>query len=221
MQNNTAFYTLEPAVDTEETGPVFPQVHMVDGYNFKAPDSVHHIRHNKFPDFTPDLRFRLREEAKLTDMLSQAAVSGHGFLISDGIRHVLEQFTLPPHRYFKATIDVNGILHDNYFWVHFNWKDSPKFINFPKSQFFIRRFSKNLGPIAISSIEDFWIKKQELGTMKLIDYSRITISSTSLDVITIPFKGDIFISTYLNQKLLESNISGIQTHATDKILIQL
>jgi hypothetical protein len=57
------YYILKPAVDTPETGNAYPAVESYDDYDFNATNSVYKLESDKFPDFTPDIRFKHAKEA--------------------------------------------------------------------------------------------------------------------------------------------------------------
>ena len=68
------FYILQPAVNIPETGNAFPAAESFDDYDFDGPRSVHKLTFREMPDFEPDIRFKLAKGAKLTDVMSQAAI---------------------------------------------------------------------------------------------------------------------------------------------------
>lgn len=83
---------------------------MKPGYNYKAPNSVHALSKEtkKLPAYEPDLDyFILHNQAKPTYLLSVTPVSG-GFMVSEKLKQILEQFTLPLHKFYPAKV-----LHKN------------------------------------------------------------------------------------------------------------
>lgn len=201
------YYILKPAVGTKETGMEYPAVESYDNYDFNAPNSVHKLNFREFPDFIPDIRFKLAKGAKLTDMLSQAAISAHGFLINEKLKKAFEQFNVVPHKYYPAKIeDCNGNFYD-YFWMHLVWKEGISMINYEESVFFKRKFSNNLGYIKLSSDEDFWTKKEEMGSRYMIGIECLKFKYTPFhQLLVIPYNTDIVVDESLKDIL--SNYSG-------------
>lgn len=204
----TEYYILKPAVDTPETGNAYPAADSYDDYDFNASNSVHKLNFQELPNFEPDIRFKLAKGAKLTDMLSQAAISVHGFLINEKLKEAFEQFNIVPHKYFPATIeDHQGNFHQ-YFWLHLVWEEGKKLVDYNNSVFFKRKFSNNLGYIELSSEEDFWVKKEEMGSRYMIGIESLKLKGQPpYQLMIAPFKTDIIVDT--NVKDLLSVFSGI------------
>jgi hypothetical protein len=181
------YYILSPAVGTKETGMAYPAVESYDNYDFNAPNSVHKIKFNEFPDFEPDIRFKLAKGAKLCDMMGQATISGHGFLISERLKVVLESANTVPCKFYYATIEEKGIFH-KYYWAHFVWKENYNHIIWRKSDFIVKKFSKNEGSIFINSYEDYKQKSIDIGKIKLIQYTSMGVSNIPFDFFTLPLE---------------------------------
>jgi len=133
-------YILKAAIGTKETGMAYPAIESYDDYDFNGPNSVYKLDSDKFPDFDPDIRFKLAKGAKLCDIMGQGTISACGLLISQNVKDVLDQFKLVPHKYFTATIEDKGIIHQ-YYWVHFVWDDGLNHLDFANSNFQINKFS--------------------------------------------------------------------------------
>ena len=189
------YYILKPAVDTPETGNAYPAAESYDDYDFKGPHSVHKLNFREFPDFAPDIRFKLAKGAKLTDMLSQAAISAHGFLISPRLKEAFEQFKIVPHQYYPATIeDHQGNLHQ-YFWMHLVWEIGKEFIDYNNSIFFKRKFSKNLGCLKINSDEEIKTLLEEFNGRFMIGFEAIKlIELPPFELFPVPYNIDIVMN---------------------------
>lgn len=161
------YYILKPAVGTKETGMAYPAVESFEDYDFNAPNSVYKLDSDSFPDFVPDIRFKLAKGAKICDVMGQGTISACGLLISQNVKDALEQFNLIPHKYFSATIEDKGIIH-KYYWVHFVWEDGINLLDFKKSKFKIKRASKDLGEVEVLSLNELHSKQGELGFMNMI-----------------------------------------------------
>lgn len=158
------YYKLKTSVNTNETGPVYPQVQkMISGYDYNAPNSVYALskQTNSFPDYTPNLDcFVVNAKAKLTDILSVSVVSG-GFLISHRLKNILEKFNIATHRYYPAFVSHKRQIH-KYYWIHII-SDNTEYVDYPNSQFFIyQNYQYNIGPIEILSKDDLILKRKKI-----------------------------------------------------------
>lgn len=205
------FYSIKPANNTEETGPDFPQLMVIDEYDFKAKDSVHNISFNTFPDFNPDLRFNLSWNAKSSSILSQAAIASFGFITSKELIDLFQKFSLPEYKTFKTTINHEGNPISNYYWLQFLDTTSKDLLNWHRSKFIIKKFSKNLGPITLNSYDDYIQKSIDLGSLKKIKIESLVLNSRPLhDVFYFPMTAKIYISRKMYSELVSSELTGIK-----------
>ena len=213
----TEYYILKPAVDTPETGNAYPAADSYDDYDFNALNSVHKLNFREFPDFEPDIRFKLAKGAKLTDMLSQAAISAHGFLINEKLKDTFEQFNIVPHKYFPATIeDHQGNFH-NYFWVQLVWENAKDFINWEESEFYKKRLSKNLGSVSIKQEEDILNEREKCDVATLINFSKVSFKNHEYDAFLINYFTEIYVSKEINEALTKSKLTGIEMVKANKL----
>lgn len=195
------YYILKPAVGTKETGNAYPAVESYDDYDFNAPNSVYKLGSDKFPDFTPDIRFKLAKDAKVCDVMAQGTISACGLLISEKLKRRLEAENLVPHKFFPATIEVNKGKVELYYWLHFVWTDGIKYLDFKKSKFKIKRASKDLGEIQIENLNDLHSKQGELGFIKMIHNYEYTFLNPNFDLFVHPLNKTIFVSEKLKTKM--------------------
>src|SRR5262245_1229111 len=89
---------------TEGIGRSYPQHQTMGGdYDFDAANSVHKFQYDAIPDFQPNFNtVIIHGNAKLTDLLSSAAIINTGYLVSARLRGLLEQFTHPLHRFYPV-----------------------------------------------------------------------------------------------------------------------
>ena len=201
------YYILKPAVGTKETGMEYPAVESFEDYDFNAPNSVHKIKFNEFPDFTPDLRFKLAKGAKMCDMMGQATINANGFLISEKIKVVLQNANTVPCKFYPATIEDKGIIY-HYYWVQFIWEEGKQLIDFSNSIFFKQKFSDNLGYFNITNHEEYTNTKKEIGSRYMIGFEQLKLKGQpSFELMIVPFKTDIFILEDL--KLQLTSFTGI------------
>jgi hypothetical protein len=220
------YYILKPAVDTPETGSTYPQVQkMAPGYDYEANNSVYALSREveKLPDYEPNLDyFIVHSKARLSDILSVATIYG-GFLISEKLKTVLEQFKLPTHKFYPARLQYKKQFY-NYYWMHIicNLTD---YVDYPNSTFFVyHNFSKNLGYINIASKDELIQKEENLkelnpGKTVAIWAERIVLSASfnrKLDLFKISnFDSRYYISESLQQAVVEAKITGCSiTEAT-------
>ena len=212
------YYILKPAVGTKETGNVFPAVESYDNYDFDAPNSVYKLDSDMFPDFVPDIRFKLAIGAKLCDLMGQATISACGLLMSEKFKNVIEQNNILPHQFYSATIEDNGILHQ-YYWMHVAWKDGIKYLDFQNSKFRIKRASKDLGEIKIVSYEDLLNKQGELGFIKMIHNYESTMFNPKIELFIHPLNKTFYITETLKSIIKSHNLSGSDFQPADNLKV--
>lgn len=224
------YYIFEPAVDTPETGSVYPQVHkMAPGYNFKAENSVHALSRarKEFPDYTPNLDYFIVDgRAKLTDLLSISVMYG-GFLISKNLKELFQQFNLPLHRFYPAKVLHKKVFHD-YYWMHIIC-DMTDFVDYPNSKFFIYyNYFHDLGDIKINSKVDLFQKETELianneGKTVTIWSKRITLNSLfdkTLDLFEVGnFDSKYYVSERLKSAVEKEKLTGISIKYAENIVV--
>ena len=201
------YYILKPAVGTKETGMAYPAVESYDDYDFNGTNSVYRLDSDSFPNFVPDIRFKLANGAKFCDVMGQGTISACGLLLNQNIKDAFDKFDLIPHKYFTATIEDRGILHQ-YYWIHFVWQDGINHLDFKNSKFKIKRASKDLGEIEIVSLKDLNLKQGELGYIKMIHNYEYTFLNPSYDLFIHPLNKTIFVSENLKTKM--DTFSGLE-----------
>lgn len=225
-----SYYILKPAMDTAETGSVYPQVQkMSPGYNYNAHNSVHALSREveKIPEYEPNLDYFIAHgKAKLSDLLSVAVVYG-GFLVSNKFKTILEQFNLPIHKFYPAKVKHKNQFY-SYYWLHIicNLTDQ---VDYPKSTFFVyHNFSKNLGYVDIASKEDLIqkrikIKSDNPGKTVTIWGEKIVLNASfnkTLDLFEIgTFDANSYITEPLQKAINKVNLTGCSiTPASNLIL---
>jgi hypothetical protein len=226
----SSYYIFQPACNTAETGPEFPQVQkMAPGYDYKATNSVYALSKatENLPDFAPNLdHFVVNGKARLTDLLSVAPVNG-GFLISNRFKTLLEKFKIAQHRFYAAKVSHKKEFYD-YYWIHII-SNLAEFVDYPKSTFFIYyNYSHNLGYVTVDSKEDFKdqkekIKKDNPDKTITIWADKIRLNEDfdlSLDLFEIGcFNSNYCISDRLKTAISTFNITGCDISTATNILI--
>jgi hypothetical protein len=87
-------------------------------YDYGAANSVHKFAYDAIPDFEPNFNtVMIHGHAKLTDLLSSAAIINTGYLVSTPLRGLLGQFALPLHRFYPVPMTHRNKLVAGYFWL--------------------------------------------------------------------------------------------------------
>lgn len=226
----TKFYIIEESCGSSQVGPVYPQISkMMKGYDYEATDSVHAVSrlHNEIPDFEPNFNyFILNGKSKLSDFLSFSVMTRVGFIVSSKVKNILENCTLPEHKFFTIKVLYKNVFIEDYYWLHIVC-DLSKNIDFPKSKFEIfdkSTFSSNT-IVVNSRIElenlKLTIKESNKGS------SRLSVSSLKFSLNTTPsydlfeFKGvfdyDFYISENLKEIFFSEKITGIECILSNKL----
>lgn len=213
-------YLLKPAVDTVETGRTYPAVQSYDDYNFKAYNSMHTLRTGMFPEHTPDIRFKLSPGAKLTDLLSQAAISGNGLLLSKRFKELIEYFNIADHVFYPAIVESDGIVHE-YYWLHVVWMEGTFFVDYKTTKFNVTRFGKIIEPIEISSYEDLKNKAIALNRKAMIYAKEIVMRLPKFDIFPKPINGGLIITEKVKRQIEASNLTGVFINPESGVLIVL
>jgi hypothetical protein len=203
------FYHISAKVNApKEVGKGYPQVHCLT-----QKEAAHRIMHDEFPDFLPDLRFELNKGAKLSDLLSQAAISAHGILISKRMKVWIEGFNLGRHAFYPAKVFTRNGEEHPYFFLHI-LPVGAEAVDFPRTRFFLRKGLKNIGGLDVSSYDDYVNKEKEHGFMILIEPSHLVLNQGShmqFDLFALPIPyGRILASEHLAKKLASVAFMGIE-----------
>lgn len=227
MEMSIKYYILAPAVDTNETGNVYPQVSkMRPGYNYNSPNSIHLIsRDRRIPTAMPDLDYFIASgKAKMTDLLSMGILAGE-FLISPKLKEILSSFNLPEHKFFLTRVEHKKKFYD-YYWMYF-LSDLTDFVDYGKSSFFLYlNYTHNIGKVEILSKVDFDVKKKKVkmdNPEKTITIWSEHIALSNQQAIDLDFfeigifDGNIYISERLYKAIIENKITGVKLEHANNI----
>lgn len=206
------YYTLDNRTD-KEVGLIFPQVSCLSQMD------AHRLEYNEFPSFTPKLVFALDRKTKLTDVLSQAAISAHGLLISEQFKKLLEGFNLMQHKFYAATVQTKK--GDMLYWMHFADNDLINCIDYKASKFFRTEYGYREEDIELVSFADYKTKKKKYAKTGTIQSDFIQLNdnfSRNLDCFILPlFDSHLYISEKVTQAIEVENITGIEIKETTTI----
>ena len=150
-----------------------------------------------------------------------------GFLISEKLKNVFEQFQLPTHQFYSARVKYNNQFY-NYYWMHiiFDLTNSVDYIN---SKFFIYyNYAHNLGYVDITSKTELEQKEKKLkidNPEKTIAIWAETLSlnqslNKAFDLFKIgQFDSNYYVSKHLRENIVKNNITGIDMRSAENIII--
>lgn len=224
-----SYYSLKCAVNTFDTGPIFPQIQKMSvGYDYNAKNSVYALSRKiaELPDFIPNLdSFIVHHKANLTDVLSNGFLGSSGFLINDKVKSIFSKFKLSSHKLYNAKVYYKKNTYP-YYWLHIK-SDILESVDFKKSSFVILlNYAHKIGNIDIFSIADYLEKKEKLklensGKTVSIWADKVVLSlNPEVDFFKIgTFDTDSYISETLKKSILNEEITGFQIDSSEKLII--
>lgn len=182
---------------------------------------AHELDYHKFPWFPVKFdRIDLYRSAKLTDIISTAAISAHAFIISDRALKLFQRFDLGKHAIYPAAIHHKDSVNE-YHVLHFI-NDVEDRLDFKRSRFHVTDMmgTPRFG-IDIKDLEDLRAKREQVKKGKLpgteeYDYVRLTfghfVADPGLpDIFSIRCAGiDTFITSTLASAINEAGLTGFQ-----------
>ena len=162
----------------------------------------------------PLLKFRLKNKAKLTDVLSSTAGPFTDFLINQKVKEIIDSSHIMQHQFFKALIEKGRQEYD-YYWLHLSQPDLINALDYEKSEFYQTEWELlNKGTIKIKSFEHYQnLKAKDKEGAFGVSLKKIVMTEKfdrSLDLFfLLPFDFNIYISESLKVKLEQNGIKGI------------
>lgn len=215
-----SYYSIEPAVSTFETGPVYPQGGISLQYNKRKMDSFTNLKSFQLPDFTPDFdHFVLNPKAKYTNLISGSIIH-YGLLCNKELLDTILQFKIQENAVFKALIK-KGNESKEYFWLHLGENDLLNTIDYRASQFYVKRSLIKKDSIQLSSYKDYWVKLREFNYKTIKHKSLTFLEKITFDLFVIPFfDGRIIISEKLKDAILKKKHTGINIKEVENFNLQ-
>lgn len=218
------YYLLSNSTDEKIVGKQYPQCKgMPTGMGltskwFEQPNSMTKLTNDEFPNFEPELIFELDEKAKLTDVVTPSNISAKGLLVNDKLKNIFDSFNLMEHKYYPATLIVNGEKR-NYYWLHFKESNDVflNYIDFDKSSFYIGNLARwKEATIEINSIDDYYQSKKNLG-FKTINFEQLffkeNFKQNPIELFYINnLHNDFIINDVLKNTLQTLNIKGFEVY---------
>ncbi len=202
----------EPSVIGE-----YPQCSLKKGVDLWAENGYTMVRWNEFPDFVPYVELVLNSKAKWTDILS--SVVGHGFIINNRVKSILEGHNLPARAFYPVKVHSGDSSRD-YYWFHYINNDFWDWVDQDRSKLFLRHLfpdkrSQVLGEADLSLSTEGLVDLSR-NKPRLTDYywEKLVLNNNFPDL---DFFRTLFPSrhTVISQRLLnafeESGITGYET----------
>lgn len=164
-------------------------------------------------------KFKVEDNAILTDLMNSRYFNGQGFFISERFKHILDDYHSVNIQLLNATVFYNTKPH-NLFFIDFI--GTSNVIHFSKSKFIAAkravslRFSED--NIAINSYDDYMEKGKQLRKDKGFSYAvipKILVLKNEVDLIQLSFTKEKYVSQKLKNKLEEQQLTGIEFKETD------
>lgn len=211
------YYSISRSDDLKVIG-YYPQTLIKEEYNPRALDGHSILNSNEFADFNFNYELILHDKAKPTNYLDAHACH-FGMVIDLKFKSVLEQFNLPPHRFYPIKVYQKGNLLE-YYWFHYI-VDIWEYVNIELSSALImKKFDFEIEKIipipnlkTIEQFEENLSFEQELMLNKLV-------LKTNYDVIKIgkvQYLPRLFSEPLLNA-LQDEGMTGFSARLIDKIV---
>ena len=193
-------------------------------YDYKAPNSVHQIRSDRFLDVAPNFNsIQLSRKIKLTDKISSAPILWYVMLVSNRLLNLLKLFNLPPHRIYPVPVLHGKKAIAGYSALHILIPE--EFIQeviFEQSKFWIRE-----GVMGCNKVEQLQINSgadlkeahsrlQQLGWQLRVQAEYFSIRREFLekmDLFAIPgtaFPNRFYVSSELRSAIEKEKITGLR-----------
>jgi galactitol-specific phosphotransferase system IIB component len=192
----------------KEIGKNFPQLKCL------KLASAHQFNAWEFPEGAPKLEFELSKNAKLTDVLSDSALGGSGFIVNEKVKDILSKYNCITHKHYDVkVIEPKTAAVHHYFYIHLCNPDLSKFIDYEQSVFYETKYTFREELIKIKSYQHYAdLKAQDTEAQFGVELEEIKVNDQfdkSLHLFTfLPFTSSFFITKQLKDELVKNNISG-------------
>lgn len=205
----TNYYILKNDLDEKIVGKDYPQVDCLTMHQ------AHLITSWRLFDPKPNLKFKLKKRALLTDVLNKSAISSAGFLINLKMKKIFDEFNIMRHQYFDASVEAKNGEILNYFWLHLTEPQLTEKLDFNKTIFFETEFTFRKQTILLKSYNHYKdLKEKDSEASFGVELEKIALSDNfdnSLDMFTfLPFDKNVYISERLKNTIEENEIKGFK-----------
>ncbi len=167
----------------------------------------------------PDLKFKLKKGAIMSDYISTTAGPGCDMLISPELYDCIRLFNVMPYQVFPALIDANKDIRE-YLWLHLYGLPFVDLIDYNKSSFIRTEWTIPQDSIALESFSQYQqLKSQDKTGAFGVTFDSLTLKDSIIWDLFFPFPFDstIVISERLADELIKSNYTGLSIEPTDLI----
>lgn len=209
------YYKIENQIDTEEVGRnISSQTDgLVGEITFSSNHSYSIFSHHNLPEqFVPTETIKLANSAKQTDFISTGLISGFGFVVSEKLKNILEQFKLVQHKFYPIPLVHKQRKLEDYYWLHM-YQPKQEYVDFDNSTFQVRKFSQVIkDELKFKSIDEYWEERKNYKPGQLFRIKQLKIKENDYDFLYIGVGGIMkLISEELRDKLIEMKITGFKT----------
>lgn len=203
------YYTLKNDLDDKIVGKDYPQVDCLTMHQAHLITSWHLF------DPKPNLKFKLKKRAILTDVLNKSAISSTGFLINSKTKGIFDEFNMMRHQYFDTTVETKKGEVLNYFWLHLTEPQLTEELDFHKTVFYETEWTFRKEPITLNSYNHYKeLKAKDTEASFGVEIDKIALSDNfdnNLDMFTfLPFDNKVYISERLKNAIEENEIIGFK-----------
>lgn len=175
----------------------------------------------KYPKINKPLKFELHKRAKLTNCLSQGAISSGGLLIDEKVKSVFDSFHIMKHQYYPAEIIGKKGEIINYYWLQLE-ENLTSEIDFDASIFYELILATKGDKVKISSLTDYEEKKVENGWEWRAKAEQIMLQKDTklkgYDLFRLfPFDNTLCISKRLKEAIEQHKLTGFEIEEYNKI----
>lgn len=156
-------------------------------------------------------KIKMYKSAKHTDYINSGVL--RGMFINTRFKEILQTCHLPNHEFFEITFLQGEKLIDGYWWFCFDYETGENSVDFSKCQYNLRDHKRVLGEdftADIQTYEDYLDVFYE--TSRAVKITELVFNSNfdyKLDIFGTQFlTNQTYISTKLNRKLQQQNITG-------------
>ncbi len=214
------FYNISHTNELDIIG-FYPQTKEVKSsqYNIDKINAAEKVVESSFPSYNPNYGLELDRKSKETDVIDRGGLE-FGFVISENLKIILEEYKLPPHRFYP--IDVYNA-SKKYYWFHYI-TDFKSFFDVKNSELEIFDIFelKVISTVKFNSYAELISMNRDLVLQmgKTLRYNLIKLKSSfpNYDLFEIQgVKHFTLISEELKQRLNNEKITGLEYLEYDKI----